>query len=399
MPGIFSIAAGAASAIHEGERADRLDAERRRRMAQEEEDRAQAKRDQELSRAATLASLRNAGIVPNSEQEPVSIDLPGVGYMGKGLMKEHRAPTEAVKTDLPDTKRYKALGTTGFVQDERKTPGYLAERAAERQATDLRRRAAAVRARNPQYKDMNDDQLRAVVEDEPSYREALKGPKGPSLSHANVINPTSGMVEDVFEDGSRKVVRRATKAELEKESRIPRDPNAPAPPPAQRPLDAMAAKEKAADDLAYSAMEAANGNIAEALGSLNRPGEHEKAVAAGVTFRHLQSAKRRYDDRLTSKSKVDAPVDIRAKYNLGASGPGKTANAPGTPPAPKLDERATETSESFTREQLQGAQMEVDEIRRRIAQPGGPTLAQALASMKVTPAAKAVLRGQKPTGP
>lgn len=330
--GIFSIAAGAVSAAKDGKRRARLEEERQRRLQEEEEDRAQSKRDHELSRAATLASLRNAGIVPEGEQESVSVELPGVGYMGSGMMKGHRAPSETMQTELPDTKRYKPLGSTGFVQDERKTPTYLAQRESERKELEVRRRIATVRARNSQYKDMTDEQLRTIVDDDPTYRDAVKGPKAPGLRDANVVNPSSEMVEDIYDDGSRKIVRRATKAELEKASHVPRDTNAP---PAQRPLDAMAAREKAADDLAYSAMEAANGNLPEALGSLNRPGEHERAKEAGVTFRHLQAAKRRYDDRLTSKSKLETPVDIRAKYGMSSEKGGDAPSAPAAAPAPK----------------------------------------------------------------
>lgn len=44
---------------------------------------------------------------------------------------------------------------------------------------------------------------------------------GARLSRSNVINPASGMVEDVYSDGTRKEVRKATAAELARANRVP----------------------------------------------------------------------------------------------------------------------------------------------------------------------------------
>jgi hypothetical protein len=174
-------------------------------------------------------------------------------------------------------------------------------------------------------------------------------------------------------------------------------------PAPKNPLDEMAEKEKAANELAYSAVEAANGDVGKALHDLNRPGEYDRAKSVGLTFRHLEAAKQRFNDRLTAKTKPDdghsledilqkasggtppAPQSKPATVNRSADN-GKDFTLDQPPPTPRPP-----AEEKFTADQLRAAQFEVEEVERRI-RTGAATVQDALDSPNVSTVAKAVLR-------
>lgn len=327
MAGIFSVGAKVAVARREGLRQQEIDEERRRQEAEQ-------RQAHELSRAATLASMRNAGIVPEAEREHATMELPGLRTMRSGAEPGYQGASAKVDAGVVDDSRYSKLGQTGFYQDETKTPDYVTKRKAEQRDRAMAQRVSALRAKAPTYRAMSPDALRAIAEDDDTFREAIKGAKGPSMKDANVVNPESGMVEDIYDDSSRKVIRRATADELAKARTRPRDPNAPAPKSA---ADALAEREKAASDLAYSAIQAANGDIAVAEKTMRQSGQYDRAQAVGLTHRHYEAAKNRYNERFRGKD--PAMLDEEQPTLTATTAPARAA----APTAPAAAARSTES--------------------------------------------------------
>lgn len=133
---------------------------------------------------------------------------------------------------------------------------------------------------------------------------------GPTLKDPNVVNPSAGTIEDVYTDGSRKTVRKATAAEIARATHVPRDGNEP-PPMSPN------ARETMASNLADSAVEAVGGDPGKAMEWMTTNGEYDKAKAAQMTRRHYYEAAARFK---TKKDAADALAASRKKTAGGLGG-------------------------------------------------------------------------------
>lgn len=102
-----------------------------------------------------------------------------------------------------------AAARTGHLQGQ--------QDAAERERQEEAARQTALRQA---MKDQQDAEWHGIRMQ--TGRAALE-PKTPGLKETGVVNPVDGTIEDVYEDGTRKPVRKATADEIRKATRVPGD--------------------------------------------------------------------------------------------------------------------------------------------------------------------------------
>lgn len=160
MPGLFTQAAGVLAAREAGQHDAELEAERKRRQQQDDSDRA-------IQRAATVAALRNQGIVGADDRETVTAS-PTVDRRGLTLPSTPNL-TQAPGTGV-DQGRYADLGG-GYYQDKTKTTEAIQERALKKHEQIIQRRMVLVKRLHPE---LDADSVRSIAENEKTNDEYVK---------------------------------------------------------------------------------------------------------------------------------------------------------------------------------------------------------------------------------
>ncbi|MGH2897813.1 MAG: hypothetical protein ACRDMZ_04005, partial [Solirubrobacteraceae bacterium] len=156
-----------------------------------------------------------------------------------------------------------------------------------------------------------------------------KPTKGPSIHRSGVLNLANGMFEDVYSDGSRKPVRKATAEELAKANRVPGAGGASG---GARPMNDKT-KESLANQLADRAIAAANGDPYVAAHIMEGSSDYPKAKEVGLNMSHYAAAARRYRDRATTASqRATSASDRHAESVDRLSDPTAPKPAPATAP-------------------------------------------------------------------
>jgi hypothetical protein len=110
---------------------------------------AEGKEDRDFSRLAQMASLRNAGVIPESEASETPFQIPNLTE-GMG-----RVATPSMPVNLPAAGRYRPVGEAGgqrFVQDSFRTPeAEERKRAALQDVLRQSRRENLIRAGAPEH--------------------------------------------------------------------------------------------------------------------------------------------------------------------------------------------------------------------------------------------------------
>jgi hypothetical protein len=162
---------------------------------------------------------------------------------------------------------------------------------------------------------------------------APKAPAAPRISKSGVVNPATGKIEDVFTDGSRKVVRDATADELAKAKHVPGSGTGAGGSGTMKPN----IKETYLQGIADRAMQAAGGNIEQAEATVQNDPTGQQAYGLGLSTRHFEAAKAKYDRQKAIDSDVHPTMDPSTKNGPppkgGAKPPATVAPAPVTPPA------------------------------------------------------------------
>lgn len=117
------------------------------------------------------------------------------------------------------------MGVLDFLRDA--MPGAVAARVGYQQGQQQRQDRAAAEA------ERQATALRQKMQDEREQEwhdirvNAAKQPKVATVTSAGVVNPLDGTIEDVYSDGTRRTVRKATAAEIRKATRVPGDDGPP----------------------------------------------------------------------------------------------------------------------------------------------------------------------------
>jgi hypothetical protein len=134
--------------------------------------------------------------------------------------------------------------------------------------------------------------VRSDVTAPPKPLKAPPTPKGPTLRRAGVVNPASGNLEDVYSDGSRKVVRVATDAELARANHVPSSGARGAAGP--KPLNPKQVEDYL-NSVADKAIRATGGDAQKAAEAVLNDPVGRTAYDHGLATRHFLAAKQRFD--------------------------------------------------------------------------------------------------------
>lgn len=241
---------------------------------------------------------------------------------------------------------------------------------ADRAETAEQRRLTALRQKMQDERDAEWHRLRMQT------GQAALEPKPPTITDSGVLNPLDGTVEDVYSDGTRKVVRKAAPTELRKAMHIPRAPRDPdAPTPAQR----RAEEEEEQLGLSVLGQTAPNRDIAirfqRAYQNIRRqypdlkPGivAHRAAQASGYftasgTLQRPPAPPKTEDVDDTEAAIADAVAKIGgAPSTVRPTGPAPADSTSGGAPTVPLQQRV---------QQLKASGLSKEEARRKLLAEG-----------------------------
>jgi hypothetical protein len=257
--------------------------------------------------------------------------------------------------------------------------------------------------------------VRSDVTAPPKPLKAPPTPKGPTLRRAGVVNPASGNLEDVYSDGSRKVVRVATDAELARANHVPSSGARGAAGP--KPLNPKQVEDYL-NSVADKAIRATGGDAQKAAEAVLNDPVGRTAYDHGLATRHFLAAKQRFDrqagiDRDTHDINPDgtpivttlpgakgSPVAPATRTTTSTSGAGTTSkpptNATGTKkpagPSGNVDLGGGEAASSTSAASSQRTPEDAATATEALVRSGAITYEHAMSSQFLSDQAKALLR-------